>query len=215
MSMSKFIRFVSAAVVAVMVSVAVHNTAQAAGEFDGSTFKCLDYTNGLGDNASSKMQSVLAHLWMQGYLAGYAKGKGTFELSDKKADEERVASLLLQRCRDFPGSSILAVALQAVAQDVNKVPTKTIADFSLSTYTCGQQLDARSSGAGDANKADLAELWAYAFIQGYKYVAAPDMVIAVENKPVLVGAIARGCAKNREMTYLDMTAAVADKVKLQ
>ncbi|TAL04342.1 MAG: hypothetical protein EPO08_01645 [Rhodospirillaceae bacterium] len=185
------------------------------GEFDGSTFKCLDYTNGLGDNASTKMQSVLGQLWMQGYLAGYYKGQGKLELSDDKADDQKLSSVMLQQCRQYPGSAILTVAQQAIGKDVYKIPSKTIADFSVASYTCGQQVDAKGGSAGDANKADLADLWSFAFIQGFKNATARDMVISVDNKSVLTGAIARSCGKNRDMTLLDMTALVADKVKLQ
>ena len=187
------------------------------GEFDGSTFKCLDYTNGLGENSNSsaKAQSVFAHLWVQGYLAGFEKAQGKLELSDDKDDTQKLSSILLQRCRDYPGSSILAVAQQAIAKDITKIPSKTIVDFSLATYTCGQKIDAKGGAAGDATKADLADLWSFAFIQGFKNATASDMVIAVENKPVLVGAITKNCAKNRDMTLLNMTATIADKVKLQ
>ena len=72
------------------------------GEFDGSAFSCLNYTNGLGDNASTKAQSMLARLWMQGYLAGYYKGQGKLEMSAEKGDEDKLASLMLQKCREYP-----------------------------------------------------------------------------------------------------------------
>jgi len=223
MSVTKFVRYFFVAALAILIGVAQSGTVRAAdkaapegvGGFDGSSFKCLDYTNGLGENATTKPLSVLGHLWMQGYLAGLYKAQGKLELSDDKADEQKFSSVILQRCRDYPGSSILAVSLQAIAKDVYKIPSKTIVDFSLSSYTCGQQTDAKGGAAGDANKADLADLWAFAFIQGYKNATTPDMLIAPENKSVLTGAIARNCAKNRDMTLLDMTALVAERVKLQ
>jgi hypothetical protein len=40
-------------------------------------------------------------------------------------------------------------------------------------------------------------------------------VIPIENKKVLIGAVANACAKNPDMALLDMAAAVAERVKLQ
>jgi hypothetical protein len=185
------------------------------GEFDGASFTCLNYTNGLGENATNKSQSILAHLWMQGYIAGFYKAKGTLELSDDKADQQILESLMLQRCRDYPGATILTVVQQAIAVAPHKVPARTIVDFNLNTYTCGQQLDAHSGSAGDASKADLADMWSFAFIQGYKNATAPDMVIGLENKPALVGAIAKYCAANRDVPLQNAAALVAEKVKMQ
>jgi hypothetical protein len=185
------------------------------GEFDGANFTCLNYTNGLGDNATTKMQSTLAHLWLQGYLAGVYKAKGTLELSEDPNDEVKLSALLLQRCRDLPSFTILGVALQVIAAEPHKLPAKTIAEFSPATHTCGQQIEARHGSAGDATRADLADLWTFAFIQGFKNATQPDLVIPIENKKVLIGAVANACAKNPDMALLDMAAAVAERVKLQ
>jgi len=88
-------------------------------------------------------------------------------------------------------------------------------DFTPEGYTCGQHVDAKGGSAGDANKADLADLWAFAFIQGYKNLASPDMEIPMDSKPALIGAIDQNCAKNRDFGYMDLAAAVANAVKLE
>ena len=185
------------------------------GEFDGASYTCLNYTNGLGENASGKPQSMLARVWMEGYLGGFLKAQNKFAVSDQKADEDKLVNLMLQKCREFPASTILAVSEQAISKEAPKLPATALADFAPATYTCAQHTEAKKGGASDANRADIAELWAIAFIQGYKNVAQADMVIPMENKPVLTGAIATNCAKNPEMKYMDLTALVAEKVKLQ
>lgn len=184
------------------------------GEFDGSTFSCLNYTNGLGDNASGKTQSMLARLWMEGYLAGYMKAQNKLEMSADKADEDKLLALMLQKCREYPASSILAVSMQAIAKEKIKLPNTAMAEFSPESYSCAQHTEAKKGSAGSAAKADLADLWAIAFIQGYKNVAQADMVIGMENKPVLTGAIAKNCEKMADTKYMDLVSMVADKVKM-
>jgi len=220
----KQLQILTAAVLLVLAGAIQSSTVQAAsakdqaggnGEFDGASFTCLNYTNGLGENATNKMQSMLAHLWMHGYLAAYYKGKGTLHLSDNKQDADVLAALMLQRCRDFPSTSIRAVAQQKIANEEHVLPTVTNVDFSLATYNCGQHVDARDGNAGDVNKADLAELWAFAFIQGYNNVTAPDMVILTENKAPVINVLNKSCRANRDMTFLDMVGLLATKIKLQ
>ena len=181
------------------------------GEFDGSTFSCLNYTNGLGENATGKAQSALARTWMQGYLAGYFKGQNKLEMSSDKADEDKLTSVMLQKCREYPQSSILAVSMQAIAKEKVKIPNTAMADFSPAAYTCADHTAAKKSAP---TKADVAELWAIAFIQGYKNVAQADMVIGMENKPVLTGAISKNCEKMADTKYMDLVAMVAEKVKM-
>jgi hypothetical protein len=184
-------------------------------EFDGGSFSCLNYTNGLGENASGKAQSMLARTWMEGYLAGYFKAQNKLAFSADKADEEKLFNLMLQKCREYPAVSILSVTQQAVAKEDVKVPAVAVGEFPAETYTCAQYTDAKNGSGAAQNKADIADLWAIAFIQGYKNVAQADMVIPMENKPVLTGAIARACTKNADTKFMDLTAMVADKVKLQ
>ena len=114
-------------------------------------------------------------------------------MSEDKADEDKVVNLMLQKCREYPASSILAVSQQAIAKEKIKLPAVALADFSPATYTCAQHTEAKKGGAASANKADIAELWSIAFIQGFKNVEQKDMVIPMENKAVLTGAIANNC----------------------
>ena len=181
------------------------------GEFDGSTFSCLNYTNGLGENSSGKTQSTLGRTWMQGYLAGYLKAQGKLEMSADKSDDDKLTALMLQKCREYPQSSILAVSMQAIAKEKVKIPNNAMADFSPATYTCADHTAAKKSAP---TKADVAELWAIAFIQGFKNVAQADMVIGMENKPVLTGAISKNCEKMADTKYMDLVAMVAEKVKM-
>lgn len=189
--------------------------AQAAeGEFDGGTFTCLSYTNGLGDSSAGKMQSNLAHLWVFGYLAGYYRGQGKLEMTDDPADVKIVDDLLAQKCGEVPQASILAVSQQTIAAEPHKLPKVVTREFSPATYTCGQHLDAKAGAAAAVNGADLAELWAFAFIQGFKNVGLPDMAINPENRAPLVGAMNKVCGGNRDKLYLDYAALVAEKVKI-
>ena len=216
------IRFLSRLAVATVIALvfaaagakAADAPAGSAGEFDGSKFTCLNYTNGLGESSSMRAQSMIAHLWMEGYLAGFYKAQGKLEMSADKADAQMLDNLMLQRCRDFASYTILTVAQQAIGKDPHKLPAEAVPDFAPASYTCGQHLDAKKGSAGDANKADLADLWAFAFIQGFKNASQPQMVIPLENKDVLVGAVNKNCGNNRNMSFLDLTALVADKVKL-
>ena len=80
--------------------------------------------------------------------------------------------------------------------------------------TCGDFVDAKGGAANAAAKADLAELWGFGFIQGYKNVAQADMEIPIAVKPQLLGAVQRSCGNNRATLFMDLTALVADKVKL-
>lgn len=189
--------------------------AQAQSEFDGANFTCLEYTNGLGATASGKVQSQLGRLWMLGYLSGYYNAKGTLEMTEDESEGEKIVNLMLQTCREFPQNSLLSVSMQALAADPHKIPSAPTMEFTPVGYTCGQHVDAKSGSAGDANKADLADLWAFAFIQGHKNVGSPDMEIPIENKPALTGAIQQNCANNRDMAFMDLTALVAKAVKLE
>jgi hypothetical protein len=216
MSITKLMQCLAVAALFVLAgAVSAARAADVSNEFDGANFTCLAYTNGLGESSSSKTQSTLARLWVEGYLAGLYKAQGTLAFSDDKADNEVLSALLLQRCRDYPNFTLMGVAAQTIAKDPHKLPAKTVAEFSPGTYTCGQHADAHSGGSSDATRAELADMWAFAFIQGYKNATAKDMVIPMENKPVLVGIVNKHCASSRDMSFIDMTAQVADKVKLQ
>jgi hypothetical protein len=221
MSIVKHIQYFAVAALLVLTGVVTAHAADksagaaTSGEFDGANFRCLNYTNGLGENSSTKMQSTLARLWTEGYLAGFYKAQGKLAFSEDKADMDTLSALLLQRCRDYPNFTIMGVAMQTIGKDEHKIPAKSVTDFSPATYTCGQHVDARAGGPADTTRADLADMWAFAFIQGYKNATAPNMVIPMENKPVLVGIVTKHCGTNRDTSFGDMAAMIADKVKLQ
>ena len=185
-------------------------------EFTGATFSCLQYTNGLGGNSVGKMQSSLANLWAQGYLAGYYRGQGNLEFSDDPAARQVIDERLATLCATVPQTSVLAVALKGIAIEPRKLPATVVTEFSPSTYTCGQHLDGKNGAAAAANRADLAEMWAFAFIQGFKNVKQPEMLIDLENKPTLINLVLsdRYCGGSRDKLLMDATALLAERVKL-
>lgn len=184
-------------------------------EFTGSKFTCLEYTNGLGENSSGKLQSVIARVWMHGYLSGFAKASQKLNFSEDAAAGEALDNNLLQTCREWASRDILGVSLSVLAKTERAMPAKAGADFSPVGYTCEQHTKAKAGAAADANRADIAELWAFAFIQGYKNLAQPDLEVPVESKAQLVGAINGVCVKNAALPYMDIAALVSEKVKLQ
>lgn len=184
-------------------------------EFTGSKFTCLEYTNGLGENASGKLQSVIARVWIHGYLSGYYKAGQKLNLVDDAAAGDALDNNLLQTCREWASRDILGVSVEVLAKTDRQMPAAAGADFSPVGYTCEQHIKARSGAAADANRADIAELWAFAFIQGYKNLNQPDLEVPVESKAQLVGAINGVCNKNAGLPYMDIAALVSEKVKLQ
>jgi len=203
-----------AAVVAGLAMLAAPATA-ADVEFTGSKFTCLEYTNGLGENASGKLQSVIARVWIHGYLAGFYKASQKLTLVDDAAAGEALDNNLLQTCREWAARDLLGVSLEILAKVDRQMPAKAGADFSPVGYTCEQHTKAKSGAAADANRADIAELWAFAFIQGYKNLTQPELEVPVDSKTQLVGAINNVCVKNAGLPYMDIAALVSEKVKLQ
>jgi hypothetical protein len=195
------------------LSVSAH-AGDAGGEFTASKFSCLEYTNGLGENSSGKAQSEIARIWMLGFLAGHYKAQMNLEFTDDAAEAGKVMDLALQRCREHPESSFMVVGLQAISVEPHKLPKNVTADFVPSTYTCGNYVDAKAGPSNAAAKADIAELWGFAVIQGYKSVAQPDLEIPMTVKPQLLGAVQRSCANNKATLFMDLAALVAEKVKL-
>lgn len=190
-------------------------SAQAADEFTGGSFTCLQFSNGLGDNASTKMQTDLARQWILGYLAGYYKVQGKLEYTEDAGDIGKLDTLMVSKCKEFPQATIFAMAAQMIANEPRKLPKSVSGDFAPATYTCSQHVDAKNGAAADANRADLAENWAFAFIQGAKNVGTPNMEIRAENKPQLIAVMNKACGGARDTLYGDLAALVAEKVKLQ
>jgi hypothetical protein len=192
----------------------VANSKAADTGFAGGTFTCLEYTNGLGDNSAGRLQSMVGKLWIQGYIAGFYTGKKTLEFSDDPAVVQELDALIETKCRANPQAAILNIAISQIVNEPHKVPGKALGGFTPSTYSCGQHLDAKGGAAASANAADLAELWAFAFIQGYKNVANPDVEIKPEFKGTLLNAVNKVCNANREKVYIDYLALVAERVKI-
>ncbi|MCA0201783.1 MAG: hypothetical protein LCH56_13275, partial [Proteobacteria bacterium] len=162
-----------------------------------------------------RLQGVIARIWIEGNMAGLARAHGAFTLSADQADRDAMTMLIAQTCADRPTASIQSVSVMDRGKSELKIPNEVIRGFDLDRYTCGAHLDAKKAGAGAAVTADLAEMWAFAFIQGYKLAARPDLIIPAQNKPVLVGAILKACDTRPTETLLEMTAQVAEKVKIQ
>ena len=212
MSMLRKLAGLAASIVVMMYV----STGAMAADF-GGTFTCLQYTNGLGDNSTGRMQSNLGRLWIHGYLAGLYKGQGNLEWSADPADAKAFDDLIALDCSASPQATILIMALKGIGVAPHKLPAVATGDFSPLTYTCGQHLDAKNGAAAAANKADLAEMWAFAFIQGFKNASQPDMQIGAENKPALIKAILgdKVCGANRDKPLMTYVAMVAEKVKLK
>ena len=182
--------------------------------FAGGTFSCLEYTNGLGGSSSGRLQSTIAKLWVRGYMAGFYTGKKTLEFSDDPAVTADLDGLLESKCRNSPQAGILNVVLSQIVNEQRKVPGKSLGGFTPQTYTCGQHLEAKGGAASAANGADLAELWAFAFIQGYKNVGNPDVEIKPEFKDALLNAVNKVCANNRDKLYIEYIGLISEKVKI-
>ncbi len=201
----------------VFALILVFGTDARSADFSGTSFTCLQYTNGLGDQSTGRMQSNLARLWIHGYLAGYYKGQGKLEWSADPADAKVFDDLIALYCSSSPQSTILNMALLGIAKAPHKLPEVAFGDYAPSTYTCGQHLDAKNGTAAAANKADLAEMWAFAFIQGFKNVSQPDTQIGLENKSTVINVILgnKVCGANRDKPMMDYAAMVAEKVKMK
>lgn len=190
------------------------NAALAQGaEFDGTNFTCLQYTSAQAENSTTKAQAGLAKMWVMGYLAGFYKAKGSLEISDDAKAADNVASDLASKCKEFPAATVWAIASELSKTD-RKIPKMASEALDVSTYTCAAHVDAKAGSAADMMKADLSDLWSFAFIQGFKNFTDNNMVINIENKPLLTGAVVRNCGKMRDKTFLDLTAMVAQAVKL-
>ncbi len=182
-------------------------------EFDGTSFSCLQYTSAAADNSSTKAQAGLAKLWINGYLAGFYKAKGKLELVDDAKASDSIAARMSAKCKEMPQQYVWVIARDLMGAEDLKL-SKATESLDVGSYTCATHVDAKAGSAADVMKADLADLWAFAFIQGFKNVTDKDMVINLENKPMLIGAVSRNCGKMRDKTFLDLTAMVAQAVKL-
>lgn len=181
-------------------------------EFDASKFNCLSYTNGLAPNSTTRPFTIMARIWLFGFLDGYYKTTEKLERSDDPADIQKLDEAIINGCKNNPGASVHAFAAQALTAETFKLPTTISGELTIA-YTCGQHLEAKEA---TAMKADLAELWAFGLVEGAKSVANPDLRIPIESKATIMDAVNRSCsnASNKDKAYRDLVAAVADKVKM-
>ncbi len=184
-------------------------------EFNPAAFSCFDYTSGLGETSTNRLRSIIARVWIQGNLTGLHRANGDLAFSDNAADRAALTDQLDASCRAFPTASILTAGVIALSKQPLKMPDEIFGGVKVNDYTCEAHLAAKSGGAGDAIKSDIAEMWSFAFIQGYKLAKAPDVVVPMEAKPLLVNAVLKACSSSRTSSLLDVTALVAERVKLQ
>ena len=181
------------------------------GDFDVANMRCLDFVNGQGDNASNKSKAEIAKIWILGYLTGNYNGRGKLKLVDNPKAEKKAISSVVSKCRENPEVTLLTVA-EFTAGKSRDMPATIRADFNPKTYSCGDYVDGLSGSAADVMKGDLASIWSFAFVQGHVNTVDDEILIPIENKPAIIGAIKKNCGKNREYSYFDLTAAVAPMV---
>ena len=176
--------------------------------FDGASFTCGEYVAAQDVKVPERSRAELANIWMHGYLAGLYTAAEVFQLSDAAMDADALTGALLASCRELPNSSLMAIGLSKLASARFKIPRRVTDGLSLDAYACADHLEA------NAERAEIAELWSFAFIQGFKNARQPDMLIPVENRAPLGAAVRKNCEKNRETKYLELVRMVAEAVKL-
>ena len=184
-------------------------------EFDGAMFTCLNYINSASENATNNVRATFARLWIEGNLAGYYKAQDKLIFSDDVADRQALRDTFYESCAKFPSVSVQTVGLQGMSRAEMKLPRKLIGDIEIDSYTCGQHIEGKSGDAAGTVRADIAEMWAFAFIQGYNAARNSEVIIPSENKPTLMSAILKNCNDNKEMMFLTLTSNIAQKVKIK
>lgn len=185
------------------------------GEFNAASFTCFEYTSASGENATNRAQGLIARVSIEGNIAGLNQARQNLTLGAEPSDRDAMAAKIAQTCTDRPTASILSIGITDKGEDALAIPVTIVPGFALDSYTCAQHARDRKGSAGDAVKADIADLWAFSFIQGFKLASNAELIIPVQNKPVLVGAVAKACAAQPSSRFLDVTAQVAEKVKIQ
>lgn len=182
------------------------DAAATARNFTASEFRCVVLVDGTGLAALS----VFAKLWTHGYLAGYYKAQD--KLTFAGTDADTLAGALAETCKAHPAAFLLTAAQHELASAARDLPPTTAA-FSPRSYSC-KDYGAARNGA-DKREADFAELWSFAFIQGFKNASQPDLEIPFEARSRILGAVTVACQKLPDLGFLDLTALVAAKVKLK
>lgn len=186
-------------------------TAVAQIEFDASEVTCGEFV--AGQRASSPTHATFerGRLWVLGYLAGYHVGSDDTALVSGAAGAGAVYDLLLQMCQGFPETSLQSVSMLTLSTEALQLPTEPIPGFRPESYTCAQHMGKRD--AGDA-AADEAELWAFAFLQGYQNVEQPYVVIPASNMASITSVITNGCRNDGDTLFLDYATGVAMAVRV-
>ena len=211
--MTKTFEFLGAA--AVVLGLGLGAAQAQDGDFNPANMRCLDFVNGQGDSATNKGKADLARIWIMGYMTGNYSGRERLEFVDDSDAEDKAIRAILSKCRKNREVTLLTVSEYVTSDRKRDMPNTLSNEFNPNTYMCGDYADGRQGSAADLLKADLADVWAFAFVQGFVNTEDPDLLIPVENKSAITGAIASSCAKNRETSYFDLTAAVAPMVKPQ
>ncbi len=183
------------------VSLKNANIAPEAADFSPGDFRCT----ALAGRAGSEIKSALARLWAHGYIAGFARVGNHLTFADN-AD-----SGITESCSGRP-DAFLRIAAHHAAEMPHDLPTGNGA-FNSGTYTCNDFVTARKNT--NKGEAELAGLWSFAFIQGYKNVAQPELEMPFEARPQLIEPLAKACEKSPDSLLVDLTAAFAGRVKLQ
>ncbi len=181
---------------------AVADAATAAKDFSAGEFRCLAF-----DRPGAQDQTAVAPLWAHGYLAGayHAQGKLAFAAGD-----DTLTPAVRAACTAAPQSLLLMIAKNDLAKTPRELPG-ALPSFPLTAFTCRMY-----AGAGaDKTLNAFADLWALAFIQGYKNVGQPDVEISYVSRPVLLKTIAAACTKNPDIGFANLMSAVAAKVKIK
>lgn len=178
------------------------DAAAGAQDFSAGEFRCLAF-----DRPGGRDQAAVAPLWAHGYLSGAyaAQGKRT-----PAGNDDLLTPALRTACAAAPQALLLAVAKNDLARTPRELPA-AMPSFPAAALTCRMYAGARA----DKTLTGFADLWALAFIQGYKNVAQPDVEISYESRPVLLKAIAAACVKNPEIGFAGLMSAVAAKVKIK
>jgi peptidylprolyl isomerase len=182
---------------------ATSDAANVARNFSGVEFRCSALATG------TSVQPSLARLWAHGYVAGYYKALDKLKLSDGAGSSFDLA--LIDACMTYDKALLITVSSQSLVKSLRDMPPTT-AGFAPGSFTCKTYSSALSAKTPEAAFADL---WAMAFIQGYKNAAQPGLEIPFDARPQILGALGSACARNPDVGFLEITGALANKMKLK
>jgi len=182
---------------------ATPDAAEVARNFSGVEFRCHALATG------TTVQPALARMWAHGYVAGYYKALDKLKLDDSAGSSFDLA--LIDACKTYDKALLITVSSQALVKTLRDMPPAT-AGFSPGSFTCKTYTSAQS---GKSPEGAFADMWAMAFIQGYKNAGQPGMEIPFDARPQILGALASACARNPDVGFLEITGALANKMKLK